>query len=274
MELVLLALVFLAARSPAAAPAVQEPAAEARPAQAPDTVPPDAVPVGARLATAFEGALMDSQNGQDFAETPGYRKLLESLSDFTPEQVAERARIYLDHASALREPDRWRGEFVRLRGLIISMEAIRLRTPIRGAIDVFRGTITDANGEEGAVFDVLERPPEFDYERDVVEVEGVFYRTVRFENKRGGFREAPWLIARNVRRLDTEKLERRGPSNPLKVLVIGAALAYFGVRLITFVVQQKKQRAQRGSSGRSSIRAMMERQRGPGDESPPKSPGT
>ncbi len=257
MDLVLSLLFCLAAQG----------AADPVPAQAEPTVP-----IEVRLSTYFEGALSDSQNGQPFSETSGYAKLLESVSAFTPEEFAARSKTYLDHAAVMRDPDRWRGEFVNLRGIIVGLEAVRLRTPIRGATDAFRGLITTAAGTEGVWFDLLEPPPELNLQRDVVDVEGVFYRTVSYENKKGELKEAPWLIARTLHRPDEGELKRGAPRSPLPIVLIGAALAYFLVRLIVFALQQKQQRARSAASGGSSIRAMMQRQRRPrekGGSTPP-----
>src|SRR5262245_20343856 len=38
------------------------------------------------LAARFEGALLDSECGQDFVETPGYRRLLEQVWRYTDEE--------------------------------------------------------------------------------------------------------------------------------------------------------------------------------------------
>src|SRR5262245_12123262 len=99
--------------------------------QAPAGPPPGAEPdaeVRRRLASTWEGALLDSTNGQDFAETAGYRRLLTILQAMDPAAVAGRATASLDRAQALAAPDGLRGQYVTLRGLLAGLEAVRLDT--------------------------------------------------------------------------------------------------------------------------------------------------
>ena len=232
----------------------------------------ESVPIETRLATLFEGALADSKNGEPFAETPGYAKLLSSLAAYAPAEVTQLADADLDHAGVMADPDRFRGEFVRVRGLIAYIEAHRLDRPVLGAVDVYRGVVTKADGSEGVWFDMLEPPPAVDLEEDVVDIEGVFYRTVRYENRKGQEQQAPWLIVRNFTRPEPESLPRTGPSSPIKYVLIGAVLAYLGGRLIVFLRQQSKQRTRSEPREGTSIRQMMLDQRGKRDRESPRPP--
>lgn len=254
--------------------AAPEPPSAQQPDETPEAQAPDSVPIETRLATLFEGSLADSKNGEPFAETPGYAKLLSSLATYTPEDVQARASVDLDYAAVMLDPDRYRGEFVRVRGLIAYIEAHRLDRPILGAVDVYRGVVTKADGSEGLWFDMLEPPPAVDLEEDVVDIEGVFYRTVRYENRLGQEQEAPWLIVRNFRRPEPESLPRTRSSNPIMVVLIVAVLAYLGVRLIVFLRQQQKQRTRSEPREGTSIRRMMLDQRGKRDRESPRPPRT
>jgi len=199
--------------------------------------------VDPRLYTLFEGALVDTKNGAPFAETAGYKKLMYSIASYKPEDVAQRAQPFLDHAAVLRDPDAFRGQFMRARGLVPYVEAVRLEGEIFGAKDVYRGVVAAADGTEGVVFDMLEAPPMFELLRDIVDVEGVLYRTVRYENKKGELVEAPYMIARSVVVLDPDDLEHVGPRAPFKVVLIGAALAFLVARLLIYWFQRKKELA-------------------------------
>jgi hypothetical protein len=86
-------------------------AAAAEAAAHPPHVPTEEELAQRRLknSLAFEGALNDTINEDDFVETPGYRKLIELVAGSSPGDVAQRASTYLDHAAALREPDLFRG---------------------------------------------------------------------------------------------------------------------------------------------------------------------
>jgi hypothetical protein len=270
VKALLLTLVLCAAQQePQAGGTAAIPAVES----APQTQDEQSTPIETRLATLFEGALADSKNGEPFAETPGYAKLITSLAAFSREEVQTRATTDLDFTAVMADPDRFRGEFVRYRGLIAHIEAHRLDRPISGAIDVYRGVITESDVSEGVWFDMLEPPPAVDLERDVVDVEGVFYRTVRFENRKGQMIEAPWLIVRNFSRPDPKTLKRHvGWSATFGMVLTGLALAYFAGRLIVFLRQQSKQRTRSEPRQGQTIRQMMLDPRGQRDRESPRPP--
>jgi hypothetical protein len=137
------------------------------------------------FSVLFEGALRDSENGSDFAETPGYFKLADLLESYTPEDVSSRAQGFLDVAEVMKEPDLYRGTFVRVRGVVAVIYTQKLHPLASDRGDVVRGVITQPDGVSGAVaFDLFARPPgELDKHKTVVDIEGVLYRTVRYERE-------------------------------------------------------------------------------------------
>ena len=156
----------------------------------------------ARLAaqgTLFEGALREAPVAQGFEQSGGYQKMLDSLKRIRPEQVAERAQLTLDWTSLTTDPDPWRGDYMRMRGLVADIWAERLESPVFEHEDVWRGILTDAEGDNGVVFDFLERPPNAErLRREAVDIEGIFYRNVVYTAENGTQRTAPWLLAKNL----------------------------------------------------------------------------
>lgn len=191
-----------------------------------------------RLTTLWEGALLDSANGQDFAETDGYRRLMLFVSAEDPVRLAEGA-VPFDRSAALAEPDALRGSRVRVRGLLAELWANRLVRPLNGHEDVWRGLVTDTDGSGGVLFDILDWPGPLETGRDLVDVEGVFYRTVRFQNMRNEVVEAPYVVARGVSVVDTRALKRGSPVAGLPLVLILAALAYFGFRSFSMIRRRR-----------------------------------
>lgn len=181
--------------------------------------PPQSSPeeLRARLATRFEGALLDTKNGQDFVMTQGYMKLLSSVAQFSPEDATARATKHLDWHAAMRSPDEWRGEWVTFRGIVAQLAAEKLVSPVDGREHVWRAIVVNDTEDmqpkklpEGGVFvDLLDRPDaEFDVRRDPVDVIGVFYRTLAYENKQGQTVQAAYLIGRVLKHVDREAAKR------------------------------------------------------------------
>ncbi len=212
----------------------------------------------------FEGAFLDSANGQDFSETPGYRKLVEQVSQIDPEEFSRRTVERLDYEAAVRDPRAHQGRYFRIRALVGNVEAVRLRTPIFDHEDVYRIVIaetdyTEEGYTEGVVLDMLPSPSELqrlhelELERDVVDVEGVFYRTVRFENLNGKMVEPPYFIARNVVRVDVNSQRKSSRLDLVAAVVAGAAVLYAVGRGVLVWQRHRSARIQdRGPTRRAS----------------------
>jgi hypothetical protein len=218
-------------------------ASEPRETSAPALSPAELEARRAKLATLFEGSLTDTQNGDEFRESPGYWRLLQLLTSFSPEEVSQRVTRRLDYAGVMREPDAWRGEFVKMRGVTAAMYAVKLKSKVFGIEDVYRGFLTDADGENGIVFDLPAPPPEFVMRRTPIDIEGILYRTARYENEKGKMLVVPYLLARNMWVVANPKV---GAAGFLKdhggTLLVLMGLAIFTTRLLMYVFQRRARR--------------------------------
>jgi hypothetical protein len=230
-----------------------------------------------RISTAFEGALNDTQNGGDFEETQGFRTLLRSIANHRAEEIHERATETLDYAAAMRDPDAYRGRFVRARGLMAGMHTEKLTTPMLGITDVYRGFLTDAEGEQGVAFDLTTPPPAYEMRREAVDIEGVFYRTVRYETASGRVVEVPYVVARNLTPVaENPTVTRSFLRDHFGTLLIGSALAILVVRLVMYLFQRNQRRRVRIRPGHTSMRELFEMKfrehAGRASEKPPSDP--
>jgi hypothetical protein len=260
-----------------------------------------------RLSTLFEGALRDTENGQDFRETEGYRKLLSLTANATDsDTVASRA---YDFVAAAAAPDLWRGEKVHLNAIVGDIWAERLADPLLGRRDVWRMIAT--NGEYiddsepakpsstslGAVvfIDFLDRP-NFDPEHEAVDIEAVFYRTVRYESQtpdptaeltaadklegrtsKGKYREAPYLIGYTAKILPTGVeggLKRVFSTYAVPILAL-IAFVIFGGQLVAFWIQRRRKKLgiRRERVEPQSIREMFDQRLREQGIEPPSSSG-
>ncbi len=232
---------YFAGRAKPASPA---PPVEAQPSPAPLLSPQSLDEQRAKLSTLFEGALGDTKNGDDFKETPGYRRLIQTLTAYSPEEVSARATRSLDYTAIMAQPDAYRGEFVRVRGVVSHMFTEKLREPLVDVHDVYRGFLAEADGSIGTFFDLPTPPPDFDMRRGAMDIEGIFYRTVRYENQRGEIKEVPYVLARNMRTVESAPAHRMGfLSDHTAAVLVGMALAIFCVRLLMYLAQRRRGRA-------------------------------
>ena len=220
------------------------------------------------VGTKFEGSLRDTDNGQDLVETSGYLRLLQLIASYTPEEFSARVTKRLDYASAMAYPDLWRGEFVRVRGIVAGLQAVKLRAPVFGITDVWRGALTGADGEEGIVIDLINLPPPFEVRKEPVDVEGIFYRKLAYENQAGKVVEAPYLVVRNLHVVDREPTGVSGFLRERTAVILVAMAVVFGLtRLLMYLFQRRARmrRAPRVNPAATDFHAMFERHMRPPD---------
>jgi hypothetical protein len=207
-----------------------------------------------QIDTAFQGALTDTKNGDPFRETSGYSNLLRELASYPPEDVAAKAKRWLDYGGALKDPDGWRGTFVRHRGLVDGLRAIKLQSPVLGVKDVWRGFMSEGDLSEKLVFDLLAEPPEIRFNYDAWDIEGVFYRTVKFEDSLGRTHEVPYVIARAIHPRAEDPSPLGIMAHPMVLLLAVVGLALFLARLLLLLA---KSRRPAPPSAAAQIRRMM-----------------
>ena len=213
------------------------PSAAAVPAAAPG-------PLEAQEDGDFEGALRDARDGEDFAETRGYRRLLELVTRYREEELVSKVEANLDLAAAQTDPAAWRGRIVRVRGVIIGLTTERLQTRIGANQDAYRAVVWD--GERAAIVDFLQPPPEVRLERDVVDIEGVFLRTVRYASENGKNPLAPFVIGRGLRVVDEDSLHSSTKLDTFASILCGAVGLFLVVR-IALTLRKSSKRAPRHS---------------------------
>jgi len=227
------------------------------------------------LSTALEGALLDQQNGDEFQETSGYRKLLEQVARFEPADFSARTTRELDPAVVIADPEAWRGQFVRLRGILGDIVPQKLSRPVAGRRNAWRGQILSGDGFSWAtVFESLDRPFEGqnrtldDMRLRAVEVEGILYRTGRWNTERTNDEgqteqlsfDLPWLFVRNMRLIDEGQTPTKLFLNEHPMLILGVlAFVIFGGRLLASWFARRRRGVPRQPKGPSGIREMFER---------------
>lgn len=174
------------------------------------------------------------RDDSDFEESAQYRELVAALLDFKPEDVAAQRPTVLDHARALAEPTALRGSWVRVQGYVALRRRIELAQPVEGTHSVERA-ILKLDAERAVVCDLIGDPPPFKNQADIIELSGVFYRTVRYATANGTEVTLPYVLARSLELIDT-------PSSGIaKSLIGGGPTLYVGllvglVGVIAFVM--------------------------------------
>lgn len=228
----------------------------------------------ALVAGLFQGALLNAADGEDFAETPSYRRLLFHVRSMPEADFSSRVSGWLDWADAMAHPAQWRGEFVRVRGIIASLKAVKLHGTDAGIEDAWRGFLFEPDGSEPVAFDLVETPPDLRVDtavKDTLDVEGVFYRIVKYDavDTSGATvqREVPFIVARRL-----AKVQAAPPPQSRRLLLL-EVLAVAAVSVAAALLLSRRAGRTRRAEPQAGIREMFEARlresgRHPGEDKP------
>jgi hypothetical protein len=187
------------------------------------------------VAEKLHGAWHDVADGSDFAETPGYRKLIATLVDHKrPGDVVADPPPF-DRQAAMRTPELLRSDTFVLNGVVNDFWAVKLDEKIFQIEDVWRVFVGDIDGLNGVVIDVVDRPPPIENRRDRIEIEAQFYRLVTFAADKS-HPTLPYLIARSVRVLPGQQRSMFNLSDPMNlvmVIALGTVVLWAVVRIVS-----------------------------------------
>ncbi|MFO0985195.1 MAG: hypothetical protein U1E76_26280 [Planctomycetota bacterium] len=182
----------------------------------------------------FEGALIPFRDGGPVPHTGKFEYLVQYLSRQDPEAFAatilaetHAAGKHLDYETAMRDPERFRGQPVRVFGPLHYVDVAKVEITPGSFRNIWRGFLTDPSGLEAFVFESTEPLPEGikHDDNELVEVEGLFLNIFRYESaateeetstegvkvQKAVWREAPFVLARTVKRVDPKTIQRSPP---------------------------------------------------------------
>lgn len=157
-------------------------------------VPPDAPIWVADGEHAFPKFLEDrTARVPDFIHS----HILARLAKGRPAEFDALADRDLDWTALMEDPDAWRGRFVRVRGTIASLRADKA-DPDTGLELVHYGVLwTDGRP---ALFHVVDKPEVLYLDRDVVQLSAIFVKILRVTVPDGEPVDAPFFMARTLRK--------------------------------------------------------------------------
>lgn len=197
--------------------------------------------------------LEDVKDGEAFVESDNYLEAIRLLNKLDPAEFRAGEVELMNREAVLAHPESFRGTRVRVMGLIATVSAVKLDHGDRaGVSDVWRGILTATDATDGIVFEMPTPPGEFEVRRDVVQLDGIFYRTVRYDKQNGKSEIVPYLLVRSAERAPPEKLKKSLslPDETMPLIIIGLAGAWILYRITSL---------RRPSAGPQSIFARRQR---------------
>jgi hypothetical protein len=227
------------------------------PARSPSTIqvlPPvwEPEPPGTELKprpsdNQYEGALRPFRDGGEIPYGGSYEYLIRYLSRQDPEEFAKGIPSkYLDYNLVLHDPERFRGQPVRLFGVLRRVDVEKIEITPGNRRDIWRGWLPDPSGTEGFMFQAFEPLPST-LKRDgsdLVEVEGIFLQIYGFVGANGKRQQAPFVLARTVRRVEAEDVKRSPPSlgsgQSSSLLLVPMVLLPLGAYVVIRIMMARK----------------------------------
>jgi hypothetical protein len=197
----------------------------------------------------FEGVLQKAKDGTplDLTEEP-YLYLVRSLAKVDASALSKDFKL-VEYSLFGHVPEQLKGRSVRVEGLYLTSNPIRLEKEVGGVEWVYRTYLSDMSGQEGYVVDFLERPPEKLKKRTPVGTDAVFLKIGTYEGNKGQV-QAPFLVGKSLRVMHESAGTEASNAGTLVVgLAVGAVL------LALYLTQRNwsKPVAKRGPDGGPAV---------------------
>lgn len=130
-------------------------------------------------------------------ESEAYTNFIQTLSKRDAEALWDEAHP-VDYKLFSKTPSDLRGQVVRLQGMFLQSNPIRLDRAVGDVQWVHRTYFCSPDASEGYVLDLLDPPGDLKKRRTLIAVEGVFFKLATYEGARGDV-QAPHLLGRKLR---------------------------------------------------------------------------
>ena len=164
--------------------------------------PPSPLPPGAVILDGALAGLKDLTSIHDAYAEPAYLKMLRNVMLLGEEALRAKSEGSVSYGTLLKYAPQMRGRIFHLAGEAMQdVLPVRLADPVEGREDVYRIFMFDDAIQAGFAIDLVDRPRETLALRDPIEVDGMFYKVVRYQNTHGDDRDVPLFVARVFRRI-------------------------------------------------------------------------
>ncbi|MBI4834559.1 MAG: hypothetical protein HY811_07060 [Planctomycetes bacterium] len=157
------------------------------------------------------GRLDNARDGTRVEQDEPYNNLLSAIGKMTREEISKNINLNIKFNDLMKNPSKYRGALISVKGLLIVGPHVfdYPSTNPAGVTRYYAGTIFDPEKDECYRFHLIDRPQEHkDWKGagygDMVWVEGAFLKVERYEiseKSGGGFKEAPFIIGRAIRKV-------------------------------------------------------------------------
>lgn len=171
----------------------------------------------------------------------------------TGKKLGDPELVLMRSAEAVAEPAKFRGGYVRFRGIPTTAYTLGFDNPLAPKGVIYHGIVVEDphSGVGGVMFGTVGKIPDFTPAEGMLEVEGVFLQTVTFETKSNReaerFRTVPYIVASSVKFFDASKIESPTASWGERLIIPAAIVAMIVLSIAIVFLIKRIQKADRPS---------------------------
>ena len=162
-----------------------------------------------------EEELAEVRDRTEINQDAPYNAIIKYVSQLRPEEITLKVKRGVTYENLMNTPEKYRGQLVRAKGVLLYLKPIELRTNPAGIDICYSGMMVNLSTKEYYVFHLIDKPPaplknlidDTSLAEDV-EVEGTFLKIAQYEldepsRLKSGktFNFAPFIIGRKITRI-------------------------------------------------------------------------
>jgi hypothetical protein len=203
----------------------------------------------------FEGQLDNVKDRTPIEQDAPYNVLLRHIVRFYPDEISAKVRPEITYAELMKTPEKYRGELVHCKGVLLYLNPYTLRSNPAGVDIYYSGMLGNPSTEEFCFFHLIDKPGEplknLAENRsfaDEVEVEGAFLKIALYEldtraKARSGKTHglAPFIIGRKITKVVHPTPEAAHKFQWLIAVILGIVLLFLFIYTLITGRREKKE---------------------------------
>lgn len=200
----------------------------------------------------FEGQLDNVKDRTPIEQDAPYNVLLKYITRLYPDEISNKVRSEITHEDLMKTPEKYRGELVRCKGVLLFLNPYTLRTNTAGVDVYYSGMVGNPSTDELYFFHLVDKPTEplknLADDRslaDEMEVEGAFLKIALYEldaraKGRSGktHNSAPFIIGRKITKVIHPPPEAAYKFQWLIAIILGVVLIFI---FLSVVITNRKE---------------------------------
>ena len=136
----------------------------------------------------FEGLLDGVKDKTPIEQDVAYNAILRYVSRLSADEISNKVKQEISYNVLMASPEKFRGEFIRCKGVLLYLNPYRLKTNSAGVDIYYEGVVGNIANKEFYRFHLIDKPnqplknlDEEPYLADEVEVEGAFLKITAYQ---------------------------------------------------------------------------------------------